>query len=68
MKTTKNKIFAFILALSVFTPAFWSCENALEFNGEQMAPLLVMRTWLKLSPALPLEKDDLKGTSGYTST
>lgn len=44
MKTTKNKIFAFILALSVFTPAFWSCENALEFNGEQMAPLLVMNS------------------------
>lgn len=44
MKAFKYKLHTLALVLSVISPVFWSCENALEFDGEQMAPLLVMNS------------------------
>ena len=44
MKAFKYKLHTLALVLSGISPVFWSCENALEFDGEQMAPLLVMNS------------------------
>ena len=44
MKAFKYKLHTLALVLSVISPVFWSCENALEFDGEQMAPLWVMNS------------------------
>ena len=44
MKTIKIKTYALILALSVLTTTFWSCENPIEFDGEQMESLMVMNS------------------------
>lgn len=55
MKTLKNKAYTLALALLVITPVFWSCENALEFNGEQMAPLMVMNSLISPDSAFTVQ-------------
>lgn len=44
MKTIKNNTYALILVLAVLTTIFWSCENPIDFDGEQMTPLIVMNS------------------------
>ncbi len=71
MKTIKNKIFALIFSLTIFTPLFWSCENAIEFDGEQMAPMIVMNALISpdslLKVQLSKSKFFLKDNNSFES-
>lgn len=71
MKTIKIKTYALILAISIFTPTFWSCENPIEFDGEQMASMIVMNALISpdsvLNVQLSKSKFFLKDDSSFES-
>ena len=69
MKTFKIKIHTLILAISILTPAFWSCENTIEFDGQQMSSMIVMNALISpdslLKVQLSVSKFFLKDDSSF---